>query len=141
MKVYSGLFSDCHVQPDVWKDCKGKYYFKFFFPGILQEIQSTAIFKTFLSLETDIGDNLIFRYFQNLQEAREPFCWPVKVGGKISNFGGLESVNVFDVNGLARGVFMGIAFNEIEMLILNDYNLPCQWAIEWVNVNILSGLS
>ena len=25
----------------------------------------------------------------------------------MSNFGGLESVNVFDVNGLARGVFMG----------------------------------
>ena len=32
----------------------------------------------------------------------------VKVGSKISNFGGLESVNVFDVNRLARGVFMGI---------------------------------
>ena len=40
VKVYSGLFSDCHVQPNVWKDCKGKYYFKFFFfrnsPGDLK---------------------------------------------------------------------------------------------------------
>ena len=42
-------------------------------------------------------------------------------------------MNVFDVNGLARGVFMGIAariaklaFYEIEMSILNDYNLPCE---------------
>ena len=28
VKMYSGLFlTDCHVQPNVWKDCKGKYYF------------------------------------------------------------------------------------------------------------------
>ena len=94
-------------------------------PGHLK----TAIFKTFLSLETDIGDNLICPYFQNLQEAWETLCWPVKVGGKTSNFGGLESVNVFDVNGLAKGVFMGIAariarlaFNEMNEIENRDVN-------------------
>ena len=53
----------------------------------------------------------------------------VKVGGKISNFGGLESVNVFDVNGSARGVFMGIAartarlaFNEMNEIGNRDVN-------------------
>ena len=38
--------SDCHVQPNVWKDCKGKYYFGSFSNSrILQDIQtkSTAI--------------------------------------------------------------------------------------------------
>ena len=70
--MYSGLFSDCHIQPNVWKDCKGKYYFSSSFK--FQDFSGTSIFKTFLSLETDIGDNLIFPYFQNLQEAWEPFC-------------------------------------------------------------------
>ena len=45
----------------------------------------------------------------------------IKVGGKISDFGGLESVNVFDVNGLARGVFMGIAVR-IARLAFNEMN-------------------
>ena len=39
--------------------------------GIPQDILSTAIFKTFLSLETS---NLIFPYFLNLQEAWNPCC-------------------------------------------------------------------
>ena len=48
---------------------------------------------------------------------------------KISNFVGLESIKVFDVNGLARAVFLGIAarvarlaFNEMNEIGNRDVN-------------------
>ena len=47
----------------------------------------------------------------------------------MSKFGGLESVNVFGVNGLARGVFISIvariarlAFNEMNEIGNRDVN-------------------
>ena len=47
VKMYSGLFSDCHVQPNVWKDCKGKYYFSSSFK--FQEFSRTSKILLFLT--------------------------------------------------------------------------------------------
>ena len=48
VKMYSGLFSDCHVQPNVWKDCKGKYYFSLSFK--FQEFSRASKVLLFLTL-------------------------------------------------------------------------------------------
>ena len=75
VKMYSGLFLTVTYNLTYGKIAKASIILVLLSnsrtsPGRLKY----CYFKTFLSLETDIGDNLTFPYFQNLQEAWDSLC-------------------------------------------------------------------